>query len=420
MQYGHSYRHASQDFENVNHHRSDSNDEATTAMLSRAAPTSQYEAYRPPIQYETVPGRNRLSMSISPLSAHTSTVPAFLPISSASSAFLSPSEPQQSQSSPPSPGFRARLFGGRDGSNMPYQENVAWANSTQFRTAASKGTEQNYEIQTVEALDADRPSKQYFRSARHFHEPWRPGVWVPLPGKGLGALGLVVLWTTGSAIIIVFSNGTRPDEWKIGNDPVQPQVYISVFEMIMNLLMFYALAEGIVIAWWRRLLHGTSLADVYDIHESSYLWSAVRRMARLQFNSVSIATLLTILSCIRGPLFQRSMIISNGIYRTNTVHVVLGVIISIAGVLAILPLYYGFWELGRKVSLNPLEIARAFGAPLFDGLDGNMTASGIEIERGATSVRYGALERLGCEKVLRIGDSSRANVRTPWQGEIFG
>lgn len=166
-------------------------------------------------------------------------------------------------------------------------------------------------------------------------------------------------------------------------------------------------------------------------------------MSRLHFNAVAIgkltflsqiiglgfwhvqlnrllASLFTALSFARGPLFQRSLILSNGIYRANNIFVALAIVMSLAGVFSILPLYYGFWELGRKVSLNPLEIARAFGAQLFDGLDGNMTARGIEIERGALQVRYGALERYGGEKLLRVEDSSRANVRTPRQGEIFG
>jgi hypothetical protein len=108
------------------------------------------------------------------------------------------------------------------------------------------------------------------------------------------------------------------------------------------------------------------------------------------------------------------------VYRTNRIFVILGVLISLAAVAAIFPLYTGFWELGRKVSLNPLEIARAFGAPLLDGMDGNATPEVITIERGGMAVRYGALERFGDEKKLRVEETSRATVRMPWEGEIFG
>lgn len=111
---------------------------------------------------------------------------------------------------------------------------------------------------------------------------------------------------------------------------------------------------------------------------------------------------------------------SRTVYKTNKTLVALGVVLSAAGVIAILPLYMGFWELGRNVSLNPLEIARAFGAPLMEGMDGNATPDMIMVERGGMSVRYGALERFGDEKKLRIEESARATVRVPWQGEIFG
>jgi len=108
------------------------------------------------------------------------------------------------------------------------------------------------------------------------------------------------------------------------------------------------------------------------------------------------------------------------IYKINRIFVVVGIVLSILGVVAIFPLYIGFWELGRRVSLNPLEVARAFGARMMDGLDGNATPEVITLERGGMAVRYGALERFGDEKKLRVEETSRATVRQPWDGEIFG
>lgn len=43
------------------------------------------------------------------------------------------------------------------------------------------------------------------------------------------------------------SAGTTLDNWKVGQDNVSPHVYISVFEMIMNFLILYALIEGVVL-----------------------------------------------------------------------------------------------------------------------------------------------------------------------------
>lgn len=107
------------------------------------------------------------------------------------------------------------------------------------------------------------------------------------------------------------------------------------------------------------------------------------------------------------------------VYKTNNALVAIGVLFSMAGVIAILPLYAGFWELGRKFSMDPLEIARAFGAPLLEGVDGNATSGVVALERGGMSVRYGAIERCREEKKLRI-DEAKTAIRTPWKGEIFG
>jgi hypothetical protein len=107
-------------------------------------------------------------------------------------------------------------------------------------------------------------------------------------------------------------------------------------------------------------------------------------------------------------------------YRVNPAYIAAGVASSLAGAVAILPLYYGYWELGRTFSLHPLEVARAFGAPLFDGLDGNVTPQDIDFERGDVAVRYGALERNGWEKVLRVEETKTQAIRPPWRGEIFG
>ena len=57
--------------------------------------------------------------------------------------------------------------------------------------------------------------------------------------------------------------------------------------------------------------------------------------------------------------------------------------------LAIAPLYWGWWHLGRPVSLSPLEIAKAFDAPLLRGVDTNGTFDELTRAIGDLRVRYG-------------------------------
>jgi hypothetical protein len=40
-------------------------------------------------------------------------------------------------------------------------------------------------------------------------------------------------------------------------------------------------------------------------------------------------------------------------------------LLSAMFVLLVAPIFWGWWELGRSVTLNPIEIAKAFDAPFF-------------------------------------------------------
>ena len=58
---------------------------------------------------------------------------------------------------------------------------------------------------------------------------------------------------------------------------------------------------------------------------------------------------------------------------------------------AILPVFGGWWRLGRPVSVSPIETAKAFKAPLLREADGNGTARDIVDQVGGLQVQYGAL-----------------------------
>ncbi|KAI4654677.1 uncharacterized protein J4E79_008552 [Alternaria viburni] len=51
-------------------------------------------------------------------------------------------------------------------------------------------------------------------------------------------------------------------------------------------------------------------------------------------------------------------------YLTSSAYVYGALAATFITVLLVLPVYWGFWQLGRKVTLGPLEISQAFGAPI--------------------------------------------------------
>jgi hypothetical protein len=170
------------------------------------------------------------------------------------------------------------------------------------------------------------------------------------------------------------------------------------------------------------MLHGTSISGVHDLYESSSSLSTCLKTLFLkrQLDRVAIASMFSVVGLSRGPLFQAALTLQHGTYEMEPIFMALGLGVSVSSVVAILPLFYGYWELGRDVSLNPLETARAFGATVLEGLDGNVGAEDVECARGHVGVRYGVVERSGEEKVLRVEEVGRGSVRMPSEGEIFG
>lgn len=82
-------------------------------------------------------------------------------------------------------------------------------------------------------------------------------------------------------------------------------------------------------------------------------------------------------------------------YDTDFNYVAGALVASFVTILLVLPVYWGFWQLGRKVTLGPLEIANAFNAPIIK--PDNVRAQHGEFEEvlkevGQRRVRYGQLK----------------------------
>jgi hypothetical protein len=72
---------------------------------------------------------------------------------------------------------------------------------------------------------------------------------------------LTVGAVTGAAAAIIWaSDGTAVDGWKIGAYQVQPHVYAAMLETAMVLFTLSALGGGVVVAFWRQLLGGTTVS----------------------------------------------------------------------------------------------------------------------------------------------------------------
>lgn len=103
-------------------------------------------------------------------------------------------------------------------------------------------------------------------------------------------------------------------------------------------------------------------------------------------------------------------------YHSNFTYMTGALISTFVCVLFVLPTYWGFWQLGRKLALSPLEIAAAFRSPL---VDSGKDIDGILQEAGKKQVRFGhivsgeAAGRLGVAEhgqVERVRPGARVNA----------
>lgn len=84
---------------------------------------------------------------------------------------------------------------------------------------------------------------------------------------------------------------------------------------------------------------------------------------------------------------------SINVYSSNYKFLGASIAIILLSLILITPLYYGYWKIGRRPTLNPLETAKAFRAPLLERAGSNMEVTGLVKVVGPTKVRYGEVLR---------------------------
>lgn len=95
------------------------------------------------------------------------------------------------------------------------------------------------------------------------------------------------------------------------------------------------------------------------------------------------------------------------VYKANWSFVAAAVIFSLVGVLSVTSLFWGWWELGRPVSLNPLEVGMAFDSPIFSSVNSNSHRSQIIRTMGPRQVKYGGQV---LKPLKRVSMSHRASM----------
>ena len=99
-----------------------------------------------------------------------------------------------------------------------------------------------------------------------------------------------------------------------------------------------------------------------------------------------------------GPVPVQEMLVEREatevVYTSD--YLFLGLAVGVIGLslITVSPLLLGWWKLGREVSLSPVEIARAFGAPVLKESGSNSNTGQLMKELRADKLSYGEVTSL--------------------------
>ncbi|KAI5379410.1 hypothetical protein J4E82_001925 [Alternaria postmessia] len=206
---------------------------------------------------------------------------------------------------------------------------------------------------------------------------------------------------------IKFSNDSLPDNWEVGEsldditqiDQLEVKETINLEEQfgkpstigaltyIMNNL--YASSANLTYNndTWDIVARGASAQTTFYAQSDETLnrcWYNVSQPGKddpavevlRKLNTLSFVTALYITGApfsnksLDGDLGMANQTIIASVtgiveqYKTSYAYVAGALVATFVTVMLVLPVYWGFWQLGRKVTLGPLEISQAFGAPI--------------------------------------------------------
>ncbi|KAH8799720.1 hypothetical protein F5884DRAFT_115560 [Xylogone sp. PMI_703] len=208
----------------------------------------------------------------------------------------------------------------RDPNNNPQSQQVQREQIIQRKPAPAVT---NVEIQPVSSTDtvykaisesdagsAGGPSPNYGSVGN----VWSPGVWQRFPYRGILALCGCIGCVVASIVVLVVSDGEPIDDWVLS-----PTVYLAFLMAGTNMLARFAFNEGVKIAWWRKVLRGSTVKDLHAqwAHADGF-WEAV--FCGRQFNLVALASIAVTVIVVDQPLIQRASTVVT-VQRTAPVNI---------------------------------------------------------------------------------------------------
>jgi hypothetical protein len=108
------------------------------------------------------------------------------------------------------------------------------------------------------------------------------------------------------------------------------------------------------------------------------------------FNEIMFRTAIAAANSSDLQYVQATKTSTELIFKVQYQYLLAAAAVMLFSVAAIIPTFLGFWVIGRKISLSPLEVANAFNGPLLRNVKlSNAPIEGLMKEIGETPVKYG-------------------------------
>ena len=111
------------------------------------------------------------------------------------------------------------------------------------------------------------------------------------------------------------------------------------------------------------------------------------------------------------------------VFHSNYIYLYCAVGVLVLALIALFVQLWGWWELGRSVSLSPIEIAKAFGARLLRTTSNGVNADRVLDELGNMRVQYGGVTFKDVNPGIVRSSLEiwhEGLVRKPAKGDVFG
>jgi ABC-type phosphate transport system permease subunit len=134
----------------------------------------------------------------------------------------------------------------------------------------------NITVDVRESASAeDNNEKQ--QEENHEHVQWETGFWKRFPWIGALAILTMLVCIAMDGVILGTSNGQYQQQWPAHQQwdmlsekwkkktQVAPHVLLAIVNTITNVALAIAIGHGVAIAWWRRVLKGSTIEAGYSI-----------------------------------------------------------------------------------------------------------------------------------------------------------